>query len=204
MPGEILREQPTGSEPVLWRSVKLPAGARWHNNTAQTDLERARRLEQARRDGFASGVAAAKQEGDQQLLPAVQELAAAVSEVARLRDRLRENATNDVVHLAIAIASRVIHRDVAVEPDVLAGLLRAAFSKLQAQETARARIHPEFEPILRRCVQANPPAAAHLVLLPDHSLEPGALILELDGVSDASAEADLGEIERGLSDKLGE
>lgn len=203
MPGEILKEHHSDFRPVLWRSAQQLAGTRQQNDSGPSELEIASRLEQARQDGFASGLASAQQEAEQELLPAVQKVADAAAELARLRDTIRDQATNDIVRLAIAIASRVIHRPVAVEPDVLAGLLKATFSKLQAREIAHARVHPEFEPMLRRCLDPNR-APGNLSLLADRSVKAGALVLELDEQPDASVEADLSEIEHGLSDKLGE
>ena len=203
MPGEILKEQYSDFRPVLWRTAKQLAGTRPQNDSPPPELVIASRLEQARREGFASGVACAQQEAEQELLPAVQKVAQAVAELARLRDAVRDHATNDLVKLAIAIAARVIHRPVAVEADVLAGLLKAAFSKLQAREIARARVHPEFEPVLRRCLDQNG-APGNLSLLTDRSVKAGALVFEFDEKLDASMEADLSEIERGLSDKLSE
>ncbi len=201
MPGEILKEQYSDFRPVLWRTAEQLAGSRPQNDSPPAELVIAGRLEQARREGFASGVASAQQEAEQELLPAVQKVAQAVTELARLRDAVRDHATNDIVKLAIAIAARVIHRQVAVEPDVLAGLLRAAFSKLQAREIARARVHPEFEPVLRRCLDQNR-APGNLFLLADRNVKAGALVFDFDEKLDASMEADLSEIERGLSDKL--
>lgn len=201
MPGEILKEHYSDFRPVLWRTAKQLAGTRPNNDTPPTELVIAARLEQARREGFASGVASAQQEAEQELLPAVQKVAQAAAELARARDAVRDHATNDLVKLAIAITARVLHRQVAVDPDVLAGLLKAAFSKLQAREIARARVHPEFEPLLRRCLEQNG-APGNLVLSADRSVKAGALLFEFDEKLDASTEADLSEIERGLSDKL--
>ncbi len=201
MPGEVLRKHDSATQPVLWRSAKQLTGASRASEASQRESETAKRSEQARRDGFASGVAAANQEADQELLPAIQKVAGAIAELSRCRENIREHATNDVVQLAIAIASRVVCRDVAVDPDILAGLLRAAFSKLQSREISRARVHVGLETTLRRCLDQNK-AAGNLLLLPDRSLKPGQVVFDCDVKLDASVEADLSEIERGMSDRL--
>ena len=203
MPSEILREHASDSQPVLWRCVRPVAAATQKITADQREFRIAQELEQARRDGFARGVASANQEADQELTPAIQKLAQAVAELAQLRECLRESAIQDLVQLAIAIASRVIQRQVAVEPDVLAGLLGASFSKLQAREVSRARIHPGFEGGLRRCLDQLP-QECNLVLLPDQSIKPGELVFEFARTGDSPMEADFSEIERGLSDKLGQ
>jgi flagellar assembly protein FliH len=168
-------------------------------------------MEQARRDGFANGLATAHQEAEQAIAPAIQKLADQVAQVARMRDAMREQATDDLVRLALAIASRVTHRDVAVDPVALAGLVRAAFAKLRSQEISVAHIHPGLEPILRRCLEPNG-IPANLYVLSDAKLAPGRLAFETDSATESApddspsrgsyADVDLSEIERGLTDKL--
>ncbi|HTS50481.1 MAG TPA: FliH/SctL family protein [Bryobacteraceae bacterium] len=201
MPGEILRKLDSTARPVLWRNAKPLSGTQRASEASQREFETANRLELARRDGFASGVAAANQEAEQELLPAIQKVAGAVAELAELRENIREHATNDVVQLAITIASRVVCREVAVDPDILAGLLRAAFSKLKSQEISRARVHAGFETSLRRCLDQNK-AGGNLLVLADRNLKPGEVAFECGVKLDASVEADLSEIDRGMSDRL--
>ena len=108
----------------------------------------------------------------------------------------------DLVHLAVSIAARVIHREVAVDPDALGGLIQAAFSKLQSREINRVRMHPTLEALVRKLLeQAGAPK--NLVLMPDPSLKPAEVFFETSqGILDASVETQLREIERGLIDKL--
>ena len=105
----------------------------------------ARKLDQARREAYAEGLAAGRQQSEELFRPAVQGLAETLISLARLRETIREETTQDLVHLAISIAARVIHREVAVDPDALAGLIQAAFSKLQSREINRVRMHPTLE-----------------------------------------------------------
>ena len=44
--------------------------------------------------------------------------------------------------LALAIARRVLRRELAVDPEALHGLVLAALEKLQGQEICRVRVHP--------------------------------------------------------------
>lgn len=200
-------EIPLGNQPapgrVLWRTVAAVHDKSPRNGRAEAELEMARRLEQARREAFAEGVAAGRQEAEQQILPAVQNIARTLAELAGLRDRMREEATDDLVRLATSIAARVIHREVAVDPDALAGLIKAAFSKLQSREISRARVHPSLEALLRKCLELSG-APKHLTLAVDPTVNPGDVVFETSqGVLDASVDTQLREIERGMIDKLG-
>jgi flagellar assembly protein FliH len=96
----------------------------------------------------------------------------------------------------------VIHREVAVDPDALAGLIQAAFSKLQSREINRVRMHPTLEGLVRKLLEQSG-APKNLVLVADPSLKPAEVFFETSqGMLDASVETQLREIERGLIDKL--
>ncbi len=47
-----------------------------------------------------------------------------------------------MVRLALAIARRVLRRELAVDPDAMHGLVLGALEKLQSQEISRVRVHP--------------------------------------------------------------
>ena len=202
MSSEILLGPQSSADRIFWRTVAVAPGEKGITPRSAAERELAQRLEQARRDGFADGVAAGRQEAEQQILPAVQNVARTVAELAGLREVMRDQATEDLVRLATSIAARVIHREVALDPDALAGLVRAAFSKIQSREVSRARVHPALEGLLRKCLQQNG-APRNLDLTVDYKLNPGEVIFETSqGVLDASVETQLSEIERGLIDKL--
>ena len=202
MPIEILTEKQNVATPVLWRSVKRESVI----PLEEPKLDAAARMEVARRDGYANGLSAARQEAEQSILPAVQRLADSIAQVARTRDTIREHATDDLVRLALAIASRVLHRDVALDATVLTGLLRAGFAKLRSQEISVARIHPGLEQLLRRCLERGgiPP---NLYILTDTKLAPGKLLFETDAAADPASPdtpstIDLSEIDSGFTDRL--
>jgi flagellar assembly protein FliH len=204
MGGELLGgEAGAGVTPVLWRTVAAGADTRSRaKNEGEAERESLRKLDQARREAYAEGLAAGRQQSDELFRPAVQGLAETLISLARLRETIREETTQDLVHLAISIAARVIHREVAVDPDALGGLIQAAFSKLQSREINRVRMHPTLEGLVRKLLeQAGAPK--NLVLMPDASLKPAEIFFETSqGILDASVDTQLREIERGLIDKL--
>lgn len=195
-------EQPSVA-PVPWRIVTSIGEGHARNRTKNdSEAETARQLEQARRDGFSEGVAAGEFQAEQQVRPSLDGIARSIAELARMRDVIRQEATRDLVQLAVSIAARVIHRDVAMDPDALAGLVTAAFTKLQTREIHRVRMHPGMEALVQKCMeQVGSPR--NVVLSPDPALKPGELFFETSqGALDASVDTQLREIERGLIDKL--
>jgi flagellar assembly protein FliH len=187
--------------PMLWRTV-APISHPLRTSHADQEHDAVRKLDQTRREAYAEGLAAGRQQAEELFRPAVQGLAETLVSLARLRESIREETMQDLVHLAVSIAARVIHREVAVDPDALGGLIQAAFSKLQSREINRVRMHPTLEPLVRKLLeQAGAPK--NLVLVPDPSLKPAEVFFETSqGILDASVETQLREIERGLIDKL--
>ncbi|MGP0075357.1 MAG: FliH/SctL family protein [Bryobacteraceae bacterium] len=200
--GEILAaDQPHSATPISWRMVASVSDPR-RNSQHDAEREAARKLDQARREAYAEGLASGRQQTEEQFRPALQGLAETLDSLARLRENIREETIQDLVHLAVSIAARVIHREVAVDPDALAGLIQAAFSKLESREINRVRMHPTLEGLVRKLLeQAGAPK--NLVVMPDPNLKPAEVFFETSqGILDASVETQLREIERGLIDKL--
>ena len=196
LPGD---EQPSAA---LWRVVEAPVSFRGAGADRKAADREAQGLEQARREGFAAGVAAGRRESEEQIRPAMDGLARNLAALARLRDAIREEATHDLVRLAVSIAARVMHREASLDPDALIGLVKSAFGKLQAREIQRVRMHPGLEPLVRKSLEqcASP---KNLVLAADAALKPGELFFETSqGILDASVDTQLREIERGLIDRL--
>lgn len=154
-------------------------------------------ISQARAAGRAEGEALAKQA----IQPVLQKLAAAIHDSAELRARLREQAESDLVRLAIAIARRVVGREVNTDPEAIAGLVKAALEKLRVQEVLRVRLNPQFKASVIECLARF--GASQVEVLGDPACEPGAVVFETTrGNLDASVETQLREIERGLTDRF--
>ena len=156
---------------------------------------------QARAAGRAEGEAQARQQVQAEVQGMLQKLAAAIHESAELRGRLRERAESDLVRLAIAIAKRVLGREVNTDPEAITGLVKAGLERLRVHELLRVRINPEHKPKVAEYLARF--GAAHVEVLGDPACEPGAVVFETSrGNLDASMETQLREIERGLTDRF--
>jgi flagellar assembly protein FliH len=203
MSSEILLGDENSAAPAFWRTVSSVRTDRFEQARPDPAREAAKQLEQARREAFEQGATAGRKDAELQILPAFEKMAANLAELARLRETLREETLHDLVRLATMIAARIVHREVVIDPDALAGLVKASFAKLQAREISRVRMHPGLEPLVRKCLeQCGSPK--NLILSADPALQPGELFFDTSqGLLDASVDTQLREIERGLIDKLG-
>jgi flagellar assembly protein FliH len=198
------------AEPLIWPQVEgqLPldtgcgtaAEAQARKQELQREIER--RIQEARAAGVQEGVASAKAAAAAEIKALQAKVAESIAALAEFRPRLRRQAEGDLVKLSLAIARRILHRELAVDPEAMRGLIQAALEKLQAQEICRVRIHPTQEALLRSVLQTRSQASPVQVQT-DPSLDRGAAVFEtVRGNLDASAEAQLREIEQGLYDRL--
>jgi flagellar assembly protein FliH len=161
-----------------------------------------RRVGEARSAAFEEGAGQARAEAAAGLQAVVERMARSVEEMATLRARLRREAEGDLIRLALAIARRVLNRELAVDPEAMHGLILGALEKLQSHEISRVRVHPDLAAMLRESLRR---VAAHqsAEVVADTSRERGDLVFETTrGNLDVSVEGQLQEIERGLADRL--
>ncbi len=158
-----------------------------------------RRLADARQAGYREGEAA----GRRQVEAEIARLAEAVQSLTSVRSKILREAEADLVRLSITIARRILHRELAVDPEAIEGLVMAALDRLQGQFGLRVFTHPDFAPALRACLDRRG-AAGKIEVIPDAAQPRGSVIFETArGALDASVETQLQEIERGLADRLG-
>ena len=165
----------------------------------RADQDEARK--EAYQRGFSEGRNAGQEQAAAELQPVMDRLSRSLADLATVRSRVRKTAESDLLKLAIAIARRVLHRELTLDPDSIEGLIRVALEKLESRELCRVRVHPDQEPIIRTLLARF--SAAPVELVPDGSLQSGDVLFETaHGTLDASIEAQLQEIERGFADRL--
>lgn len=186
--------------PVCQESTFQPERAESAIRTVALDGEIDLRVAEARQAGWLQGHAAALEENAAVHNQLVERLARSVEEVSGLKQRLRREAERELVELSLAIARRILHREMTVDPEALHGIVVAALSRLDQREISEVRVHPEQAPFIQACLAAMG-LPQRIEVLPDRSLERGGLILKTGrGNIDASVETQLAEISRGLSD----
>lgn len=193
---EPMSLRPVGPEPA---GAVFPAGGARLGREAER-MER--RLREAHAAGLREGEAAGRSRAAAELQPVLEKLSRSITEIAGLRTRLRREAEQDLIRLSLAIARRILRREMAVDPDALRGLVRAALEKLEVQEISRARVHPAQAVMVTACLEQTG-STREVEVLADPSCEPGTVRLETPrGCLNASVESQLQEIERGLVDQL--
>jgi len=201
MSSEVANGRSAGPAPISWRVIGGGAIPEKPAEAMQAQLEA--KFQEGRQRGLAEGLTAARKEAEAQMQPALERLAQAIRELAECRKRVREEATSELVQLSVAIAARILHREITIDPDAVQGLIKAAFDKVQARENVRVYVHPSHEPTLRRYLDVAG-TASKVEIVSDVTLNRGDIRLETSqGQLDASIDTQLREVERGLADRIG-
>jgi flagellar assembly protein FliH len=154
------------------------------------------------RDAFAKGFAqgeragleAAGQRGEAMLTRLMETL----EELAALRAQMIHQTERQMVQLALAIARRVIQREVSLDQDLLVAMARVALDRLGESARITVRLNPEdFD--VTGAARAAQLEGSHVTIVADARISRGGCRVESDlGVLDAGVDAQLHEIARAL------
>jgi flagellar assembly protein FliH len=164
--------------------------------------EHAARLQALERDAFAQGFAQGERAGAEAAAERgkamLRRLSETLDELAELRARITHETERQVVQLALAIARKVIHREVSIDHDLLAAIARVALDRLGETTQATVRLNPD-DHAAAAAARASEWAAAHVTVVADPRVPPGGCRVESDlGVIDAGVDAQITEIARAL------
>jgi flagellar assembly protein FliH len=197
--------------PMAWRVVgaaapTTPKAAESNPDVSaqihQMQQQCEQRVAEARAAGLREGESAARTRAAAEVQPVLEKLARSIEDLAQIRARLRKQAEGDTIKLSLAIARRVLRRELAIDADAMRGLVIAALEKLQAQEICRVRVNPAHAAAIDACLRQTV-SNAKVEVIPDGSLQPGGVVFETNqGNLDASVDSQLQEIERGLADHM--
>lgn len=184
-----------------------------HPSTDSPDVlglnRRIQQLEQAlaetEANAYARGRREAEAEANQRYSSAMQatadRLAQSVKQLADVRPRLAKEAETDLLRLAMAIAQRILHRQLTIDATALESLVRTSLDKLGRQEQIRVRVHSALADAIRSILSQI--CSQPVEVAADSKLAAGSIIFETNrGLLDASIHSQLDEIERGLIDRL--
>lgn len=171
----------------------------------QSELTAARRETERR---VAEALSAGRQDAnestrkllEQQVESELSKLRQMIRDLSVSGSKLRRQAEEDLVRLSIAIARRILHRELTIDPDALIGLVKAAFDRLDQREIQQLRTDPASITMVRKLVEGLD-LARTVKVIADPSLRAGSLLIETTrGELDASIETQLNEIQRGFID----
>jgi len=202
------------AQSIAWRSVTggahpaLPPTAAGLVRTtgpaacAEVEVAGEAELAAARQSGFQDGLRRGRDEAAASVQQTLDRLAETLRELAQMKRKIRNEAEQELVQLSLAIARRILYRELSTDPESIHGIVHAALQKLQNREIVRVRVYPAAANAVRAAFERVPSRAA-VEIVADAALETGAILFETAlGDLDASIETQLQEIQRGFADRL--
>lgn len=148
--------------------------------------------------GFAQGERAGLEAGQRRADALLSRLEQTITELAHLKGTLSRQVERQAVELSIAVARRIVHRELALDPELMAALVRVAIDRLGGDEPITIRLHPEqYAALAARLGHAL--AGAAVTIVPHDRVAPGGCLVESAiGFVDAGVDAQLQELTRAL------
>ena len=202
-----------GSE--VWASVESPApqarGGQPRSGSApppaaaetfQPTPEQQAQLAALERDsftkGYAQGERAGLEAGGKRAEAMLRRLAQTLEELSALRDNMVRQTERELVQLSVAIARRILQREVSVDPELTAALAHIALERLGGTGPATVRLHPDDYAIVTSG-QVAPLGGRQVDIVSDPRVARGGCLVESEfGSINASVDAQVDEIARAV------
>lgn len=154
--------------------------------------------------GFAQGEVAGAEAAANRGEAMLRRLTQTLEEIAEMRAQIVRDTEQQLVRLAVAIARRIVQREMTMDPDLLRAIARVAMDRLGETTGVTVRLNPDDH----AAIAAGRDSAwggGHVTVVADARLPRGGCRLESDGGTvDASVDAQLEEItKRLLTDAAG-
>ena len=193
------RVNPTAATSAVESRATSQNGPAGRETSDQLDLK----LAAAHAEGIREGLQQAQESFDKQLTEERTRVAEALRAFAQKTNEYYSRAEIELVHLALAIAAKILHREAQVDRMLVAALVKVAMEKLQHGTTATVRVRPEEVGDWNRYFEGNANREIRLEVKADPLVEAHNCILETElGTTELGLDAQLKEIEQGFFDLL--
>lgn len=157
---------------------------------------------EAREDGRTAGLEDGRAAGQAELGPVISTFREVIEGVRAQRRAIWETAEPEIVRLAMAIAERIVHTEVANNlANVVVENVRSALTRIVSREVVTLRLNPADHDIIRQQRDAIHAASdvEHLRIVEDQRVDRGGVVVETEaGTIDAKIATQLMEARRAI------
>jgi flagellar assembly protein FliH len=148
--------------------------------------------------GFAEGQRAAATAAQQETAALAKKLATTLDDLMRVRNEMIRHTEKQMVQLALAVARRVVHREVSLDATVLVTMMRVALERVSDAARVTVRLNPADHQAVGAAL-ADAATSDQVTLLADARVPRGGCKVESEyGDIEAGVDAQIQEIARAL------
>jgi flagellar assembly protein FliH len=147
--------------------------------------------------GYAQGERAGVEAGGKRAEAMLRRVAQTLEELGGLRKTLMQQSERQMVQLALTLARRVVHREITLDPELIAAMAHVAIKKLGVSNPSTIRLHPDDYTVVAR--DGDRWSGSNVSVVPDPSIARGGCMVESDfGNIDGSLDRQFDEMARAL------
>lgn len=147
--------------------------------------------------GYAQGERAGMEAGSKRAEAMLRRVAQTLEELGGLRHKLAQQSERDMVQLALMVARRIVHREVSLDPELVAAMAHVALQKLSSSSPATIRLNPDDYTVVARASERW--TGSQVTVMPDPSVARGGCLVESEfGRIDATIDRQFDEMARAL------
>jgi len=179
---------------LMAASEKAPSPAETANPVPDVaSLEKA-----AYQKGFLQGEKTATENSERKLESAMKHYAESISEIQGFRSSLYKQVEREVVKLALAVAKKIVHREVRIDTEIIQTLVRVALGHVSEKSAVTICLNPEdYAYLLERREDLSRSEGRDIAFLADKSIERGGCLIQtVCGDIDARVEEKFREVEQ--------
>lgn len=195
-----------GSEPASARAAQLLLQARQQARTLVQDAEQAAHaaVEDQRRLGWQQGYGEGWQQALQENAGTAQRLALVVAAVTADYEASARNLDEQLVSLSLMLARLIVQHEVAIAPDTVLRVARAALREVSIAQAVALRVHEDDAALLQaRISSLGLPDTVRVAVVVDPAVAAGGCMVESGaGRVDATIDTQLARLERLLHEQL--
>ena len=206
-----VEEKPETEEPEEPEEIEPPEPT--PEELAEEIIAKAKQqAKQIEREAFEKGYAGGERAGQEMAEKAVEKTLTALNEAVESLRTIAQKRVKDVedeeISLAVALARKIIHREIQQDPYVIVDIVRSALSKSSLGEQVVVKVHPQDKDILSEShasIVQDMEEVRVLTFEADETLERGEAIVECAlGELDLRIERQIQEVERTFEKILNE
>lgn len=163
-----------------WEALDLEE-ERLAQERAEQEKEPPHDCSQLQQDARAAGRIQGRAEVQGSADAEIQRALGMVAQVEQLRIQSAKQSESDIVELALAMARKVIHREAALDPDIVVAQVREIISSIVETGLIRVLVHPgdvEYLLTFRQSFVGADGTPVQLSIEPDETIQPGGCIIE--------------------------
>jgi flagellar assembly protein FliH len=189
---------PWGGDPVEPAGSRPPAPAPVDTYTIDHEAHLAALEREAFAKGFAQGERAGAEASGERSEATLRRLTETLDELTTVRAEMIRQTERQMVQLALAIARRIVLREVSLDPDLLLAMARVALERLGETARVTVRLHPE-DYAAAGAARVAELTSSNVTVAADSRLSRGGCRVESEmGLLDVGIDAQLLEVGRAL------